>query len=561
MTGSKIMTPAEAIHSLLKPGMKVAVGGMHMHNNPMTLVREVIKQRIPIGTLVLSPSASIGADLLIGAGLVEEVLAPYIGFEYLGLAPCFRRAVQEGTIKVRECETSLIINGLRAGAAGLPFAPVAPGVERTSIPGHNPEDYKWITDPFTGEKVLCTPAINPDIALVHCPYSDEEGNAIFTGSVFSDWDMIRASRRAIIQVEKVWDSDGLLARSRMGVETSTCKLVPGLFVDAIVEAPRGCHPTSSHGEHKHDEDHLKKYIRMARTKKGLEAYIERYVDIPEDPRGYMEQLLIPDRYAHAPMTYVPEAEERPSGTEKTPRYATRAVEIMVSALSRELKDGEVAIMGASSSIPLLACIVAKATHAPSLTYISGGSGAFNPVPEGVPLSSCDAALLKASSVLELGDLIDTQVQRGADVFFAGGLQVDRNGNLNLIGVGEHGSPRFRGPGTAGLSLFNKSKRIVIYMTNHTPRQFVEKVDHISGAGRPVNNVTKVITPLGIFDFDQEGDLRISSLHLGIEASDVIKNTGFPVGEEKEYPRTPLPSDEELKVMEELDPERKVRDQI
>jgi len=172
---------------------------------------------------------------------------------------------------------------------------------------------------------------------------------------------------------------------------------------------------------------------------------------------------------------------------------------------------------------------------------SGGSGAANPTPDRIPLSSCHQDLLKAKAVLELGDLIDGQVLKGADIFFAGGLQVDRNGNLNLIGVGPHGEPIFRGPGTAGLSLFHKTRRIVIYMTGHTIRQFVKKVDHVSGAGRPVNNVVKVVSPLGVFDFDEDNKMRISTLHPGIKAEDVIKNTDFYIGEKKEYPVTRSPS--------------------
>jgi acyl CoA:acetate/3-ketoacid CoA transferase beta subunit len=96
------------------------------------------------------------------------------------------------------------------------------------------------------------------------------------------------------------------------------------------------------------------------------------------------------------------------------------------------------------------------------------------------------------------------------------------------------------------------------MTAHTKRQFVEKVDHVSGAGRPVNNVVKVVSPLGVFDFDEDNRMRISTLHPGIKAQDVIKNTGFPIGEKKEYPLTGLPSDTELATIEELDPDGRIR---
>ena len=89
----KLMTAGEAVERFVKPGCMLGVGGMHAHNNPMALVREMVRKGIRIGTLVTSPSANINADLPIGAGLVDEIFCSYVGFEHLGLAPNFRAAV------------------------------------------------------------------------------------------------------------------------------------------------------------------------------------------------------------------------------------------------------------------------------------------------------------------------------------------------------------------------------------------------------------------------------------------------------------------------------------
>ena len=42
-----------------------------------------------------SLSAYINADLMIGSGLVEEILTAYVGMEHIGLAPNFRKAVEK----------------------------------------------------------------------------------------------------------------------------------------------------------------------------------------------------------------------------------------------------------------------------------------------------------------------------------------------------------------------------------------------------------------------------------------------------------------------------------
>jgi len=407
---------------------------------------------------------------------------------------------------------------------------------------------------------LCTPAINPDLAIVHCSGADAEGNAVFGGSVFSDWDMIRASKKVILMVEQEVGHSELVARAPSAKAVLTSRFVPGLFVSAVVPVFYGCHPTSSHGHYTQDIAHLEEYLDKARTSEGFNEYLGKYVTGVKDDEGYRKLI-----HARMEPLILADIKGQPGpGEVKAPvptKYGPATVEIMVCSLARELSDQEVAIMGASSAIPLLACMLAKATHAPGLTYLSGGSGAANPTPDRIPLSSCDQDLLKAKAVLELGDLIDGQVLKGADIFFAGGLQVDRNGNLNLIGIGPHEEPRFRGPGTAGLSLFHRTRRIVIYMTGHTERQFVEKVDHVSGAGRPINNVVKLVSPLGVFDFDKDNRMRISTLHPGIKAKDVIKNTGFFIGEEKEYPVTELPSEMELGKIREIDPDGRIRDLI
>lgn len=562
---SKVTTIPEAIGKHVRDGDTIAIGGMHGHNNPMSLVRELVRQCKRIGCLVVSPSASLNADLPIGAGLVDEVLAPYIGFEHFGLAPCFRRAVEEGALKVRECETSLIINGLRAGAAGVAFHPVTTGVEDTSIPELNPDDYKWVTDPFTGEKVLCTPAINPDVALIHCLVSDYKGTALFGSAVFSDWDMVRASKKVILMVEKVMDEMAVMPEQLLdaahslsiaqGMRRSNHRVVPHLFVDAVVEASLGCHPTSSHRAYEYDNAHIERYLKMARTEDGFKEYIKKYVTGTKDHDGYLKLVISEGGKARSE-----EGQRRPKAEDGPP---TRT-EIMISMLSNELHDGEVVIMGANSSIPLMACMLASTTHAKDLTYLTGGSGGVNPRPWNIPLSSCHEDLLKGPSTIELGDLIDAQALKGVDVFFAGGLQVDRRGNLNLIGVGPHGRPKLRGPGTAGLSLFNMARRIIIYMTNHSPQQFVSKVDHISGTGRPVNNMVKVVSPFGVMDFDNKHRMRLVSLHLGVTLEQIRDATGFEmIGAEEgaDIPTTPSPSEEEISIMRGIDPVGNIRNRM
>lgn len=290
---AKLMNlPAAVAEIIPNPCPLLAVGGMHMHNAPMALIREVIRQGIRIECLLTSPSASIQADLLIGAGLVDAVITSYIGFEYLGLAPAFRRAVEQGKLRLIEADAPLITFGLQAAAAGQPFATLPPGLERSDVPAASPDFYKWTSDPFSGAAVLAIPPLRPTVALIHCQEADEFGNALFKGAVFTDRLMAFAAERTIVQVENLVSTARLYSISpQVGI--------PAALTTAVVEQPFGCHPTSSHRYYNHDEQHLKDYIRLTADEAGMQGYLQHYVYAPSSPHEYLDRArnAAPDTFS------------------------------------------------------------------------------------------------------------------------------------------------------------------------------------------------------------------------------------------------------------------------
>ena len=112
----------ECVAEYIRDDDAVAIGGLHFHNTPMALVREVIRKRVRLGSLIPPIDGSINADQLIGAGLVDEILSAFVGLEIFGLAPRFRASVEGGDLRVREFEEAGFALAIVAGAAGLPFA-------------------------------------------------------------------------------------------------------------------------------------------------------------------------------------------------------------------------------------------------------------------------------------------------------------------------------------------------------------------------------------------------------------------------------------------------------
>jgi glutaconate CoA-transferase, subunit A len=262
------LSPAAAIEELVPDGTGLlAVGGMHMHNNPMELVRELVRHRRRARRLLTSPSASLAADLLIGAGLVDEVATSYIGFEHLGLAPAYRRAAEAGAVTVVELCEAAIVHGLYAGAGGLPFVALPAGLELSDISSANPDHFRTITDPFTGLRVLVAAPLRPDVALIHAAAADEHNNIYFSGAHFTDRLMAMASKKVIVQVERVAEPREVSAHPAENV-------LPGFLVTAVVVAPGGCLPTASHGAYGYDEAVLREYLKLARTEAGFLEYLQ-----------------------------------------------------------------------------------------------------------------------------------------------------------------------------------------------------------------------------------------------------------------------------------------------
>jgi glutaconate CoA-transferase subunit B len=98
--------------------------------------------------------------------------------------------------------------------------------------------------------------------------------------------------------------------------------------------------------------------------------------------------------------------------------------------------------------------------------------------------------------------------------------------------------------------------VILWRTRHDPRTFVEKLDFVTGAG----NVDRVVTPLGVFR-REAGRLQVESLHPGVTPDAFREATGFPVDVAELTPVTSPPTDEELRILREIDPTGVVRSEF
>jgi glutaconate CoA-transferase subunit A len=136
---------------------------------------------------------------------------------------------------------------------------------------HRP-DWKTIDNPFAkDDPILLLPAIRPDVALVHAPYADRNGN-IFIGRRRDFALMAQASKNgALVTVEEVRDVD------LMASEETAAGVLPAIYVEAAAVAPRGAWPLGLEGHYDIDEAHFRRYGELARSADGFARYLDEFV--------------------------------------------------------------------------------------------------------------------------------------------------------------------------------------------------------------------------------------------------------------------------------------------
>jgi len=238
-------------------------------------------------------------------------------------------------------------------------------------------------------------------------------------------------------------------------------------------------------------------------------------------------------------------------------------EVMTVAAARMLRNGAVCFVGIG--LPSIAANLARLTHAPDavLVYESGPIGAK---PSVLPLSIGDGNLAEtADTVVSTPEIFRYWLQGGRiDVGFLGAAQLDRFANINTTVVGSYNQPKVRLPGAGGAPEISSSAKEVLIVVKQSKRTFVEKLDFVTSvgflsggdsrerAGLTGKGPMAVITDLCILRPDPVSrELKVASLHPGIDRGTVVTNTGWNIQFSQECGETAVPSVEELRVLRDL----------
>jgi glutaconate CoA-transferase subunit A len=235
----------------------------------MEATRALIRRGIRRLHLVACPTSTLQADLLIGAGAIAAIETSAVSLNEFGAAPRFTAAATAGSIRILDATCPAIHAGLQAAEKGVPFMPLR-GLIGSDLLQHRP-DWRVIENPFAAEDpIVLVPALAGDVALLHAPLADRDGN-VWIGTNRELVTMAHAARRTVATVEKLHEGnlldDPLLAAGTLA----------GFYVETFAVVPNGAWPLGLADHYPVDAAHLAEYARLAASADGFARYLEQHV--------------------------------------------------------------------------------------------------------------------------------------------------------------------------------------------------------------------------------------------------------------------------------------------
>ena len=216
----------------------------------------------------------------------------------------------------------------------------------------------------------------------------------------------------------------------------------------------------------------------------------------------------------------------------------RAEELLADTIVRLIGDARHVAVGNASPIPATAALTARALG------------------NGRPYVSLLGSRRHTFFTDGGRELFDCAGQGRVDVFFLSGGQIDGEGNINLVSIGDYHRPTARFPGSFGSAyLYYVVPRVILFRTEHSHRTLPARVDFISAPGTSPSGVYRTGGPIALitnrclFSFDRDRKrFRLESVHPGHTLDEVIEHTGFDFERPDLVPATPAPSPQTLDLM-------------
>jgi acyl CoA:acetate/3-ketoacid CoA transferase beta subunit len=238
-------------------------------------------------------------------------------------------------------------------------------------------------------------------------------------------------------------------------------------------------------------------------------------------------------------------------------------EVCVVACAEAWRGDGAILASPMGLIPTLGARLAQLTFAPDLLLSDGEAYLLAPAGGGhQPAADGTDRVLEGWLPYRA---VFTMVAAGRRHVMMGAAQIDQLGNQNISCIGDWGRPKAQLLGVRGAPGNTINHPTSYWVPRHSRRVFVPAVDMVSGIGYDraagldgpsarFHELRVVVTNLAVLDFRTPGHtMRLRSVHPGVDVSDVVAATGFPLVVPDEVPATRRPTAEESTLIRRLDP--------
>lgn len=243
--------------------------------------------------------------------------------------------------------------------------------------------------------------------------------------------------------------------------------------------------------------------------------------------------------------------------------ATRFEQMFFTGAQR-IKNG--AVLFAGFHWPMLMARMARRMHAPDIVIIYENGIVEDRLTPILPTSPSDlTAAYKATACA--GGLESLYMWLGAGRVQMTLLQaviVDRYGNINTTCVGPYDKPTVRLPGSGGgTELSSLGQDLLLISAGTNKRGYPDRVDYNTSPGYLNGRAERerfgykvgtgpqaLVNPLGVFKFDEDGEMYAAALHQGVSEDEVRASFGWPIRLDVESLPLPEPGKNQLAVIRE-----------
>jgi glutaconate CoA-transferase, subunit A len=278
----KVMSLEDAA-ALVPDGALLGIGGSTLSRTPMAMIWALIRAGRRDLVCARGISSSEG-ELLFAAGASHHLITSWFSLGIVwGVSRIMRLYTESNRARFEEWSHLAMGLRFRAGAMGVPFLPMRSMLGSDVIA--QLADTRIIDCPFSGEKLVLVPALNPDVALIHVQRCDPYGNAQIDGLPFMDLDIAMAANWVILTTERIVSNDQIRRRPDQ-------TKIPFFAVDAVVEVPFGSAPHECYGLYEPLFSHLDGYAAQVKQdpEAGMRDYLARYFYGPKIWAEYLDLL-------------------------------------------------------------------------------------------------------------------------------------------------------------------------------------------------------------------------------------------------------------------------------